>query len=154
MLKRGWPLLAAALCLSGAPAQAQTAAAPAGRDEGDPSKFFWFNKSGADPATARTDIEYCVIQTSAMAGRVQQNPGASMGLIGALVGGIMNGITQGVESRRMRDAGLRKCMVLYGYQRYRVPEPAWNEMMRADDSVERLVAFTTGPQPATERLDP
>jgi hypothetical protein len=122
------------------------------RDD-DPSKFFWFNKAGADPTVVRTDIEYCIAQTSGMAGRVQQNAGAGAGLIGALVGGIINGITQGVETRRMRDAGLRKCMSLYGYARYRVAEPAWNELMRGDGALDRLVAFATGPVPATERLD-
>ena len=38
---------------------------------------------------------------------------------------------EGVETRRMRDAGMRKCMGLYGYDRYRVAEPEWNAMMRA-----------------------
>jgi hypothetical protein len=121
--------------------------------EDDPSKFFWFHKDGADPVIAENDIRYCFIQTSTIWAR--QNPSSGQGgLIGALVEGIIKGITEGVEARRMRDAGMRKCMGLYGFTRYKVPEPQWNEMMRAPDSVKRLTAFATGAAPTTERLDP
>ena len=158
--RTGWLLpLAVALALTAqsVTATAQDTPRPANAaadvDKEDASKFFWFHKDGADPGVARADIQYCLIQTSAMAGRVQQNPAAYMGLIGALVGGIINGITQSVEARRMRDAGMRKCMKLYGYVRYRVPEAQWNPMMRGENALDRLVAYATGPTPQTERLD-
>lgn len=154
-MARGWPLIAAALIAAQSTmAQGMPQAAVKSAKEDDPSKFFWFNRAGADPAMVRTDIEYCAVQTSAMAGRVQQNAGASAGLIGALVGGIINGITQGVEARRMRDAGMRKCMGLYGYDRYFVAEEQWNTMMRGEGALDRMVAFTAGPKPITQRLDP
>lgn len=147
-------MAAALIAAQSAMAQGAPQAAVKSDKEDDSSKFFWFNKAGADPAMIRTDIEYCAVQTSAMAGRVQQNAGASAGLIGALVGGIINGITQGVEARRMRDAGMRKCMGLYGYDRYFVAENQWNMMMRGEGALDRMVAFTAGPKPMTRRLDP
>lgn len=123
-----------------------------GKDD-DSSKFFWFHKAGVSPATARTDIEYCALQVSAVNGRVQQNAGASFGLIGALVGGIINGVTQSVEARRMRDVGMRRCMALYGYDRYALPEAEWNTLRRGEGAIERLVAFTAAPEaPKGEKL--
>lgn len=142
--------------LAAAPyAHAEQPSAPpaAGENEDDPSKFFWFNKSDTPVDVARTDISYCLAQVSSV--RAMQRPDSySGGLIGALVSGIINGITEGVESRRMRDAGMRKCMGLYGYARFHVPEPQWNEMMRASDALDRLAVYATGPVPVTERLDP
>ncbi len=119
----------------------------------DPSKFFWFHKANADAAVAENDIRYCFIQTSTI--WAKQNPSSGQGgLFGALIEGLIKGITEGVEARRMRDAGMRKCMGLYGFTRYKVPEPRWNSMMRATDSVKELTAFATGTAPTTERLDP
>ncbi len=153
---------AALLCAAGGQSVAQDAAAQSGgaqpaaqddrdEDEDDPSKFFWFHGEGVAADTARADIEYCVAQTSTIQARRNPSSGAG-GLIGALVEGVVHGIMEGVETRRMRDAGMRKCMGLYGYQRYQVPEPQWNAMMRADDAIERLTAYTSGPTPSTERL--
>lgn len=146
---------AALLHLAPAPALAAQDAAEAAEkgEEDDPSKFFWFHKQGIAPELARTDIEYCAM----LAGTIEakQNPSSGQGgLIGALVEGIMKGVMEGVETRRMRDAGMRKCMGLYGYARYQVPEPDWNLMMRADDRVERLTAYASGSSPTTERLAP
>jgi hypothetical protein len=121
--------------------------------EDDPSKFFWFHKAGVDAATAKTDIQYCFIQTSSIRAAQKPSSGAG-GLIGALVEGIIKGIAENVESRRMRDSGMRKCLGLYDYVRYGVPETDWNAMMRAPDAVDRLTAYATGPKPTTERLEP
>lgn len=144
------------LCFSvvGSAAAAQQAPAAAEKrdeKEDDPSKFFWFHKAGVAPADARTDIQYCLAQTSTI--RAKQTPSSGQGgLIGALVEGIMKGVIGNVEERRMRDAGMRKCMGLYGYSRYQVPEPEWNAMMRGEDAVERLTVFASGTAPSSERL--
>jgi hypothetical protein len=122
-----------------------------GEEEDDPSKFFWFHKAGIDPATAKTDIEYCLAQTSTL--QAKRNPSSGQGgLFGALFEGIIHSIIENVETRRMRDAGMRKCMGLYGYDRFHVAEPQWNRMMRAEDSVDQLTAYASGPTPSTERL--
>jgi hypothetical protein len=119
--------------------------------EDDPSKFFWFHKTGIDADTAKADIEYCLAQTSTI--QAKQNPSSGQGgLIGALVEGIIHSIVENVERRRMHDAGMRKCMGLYGYQRFHVPEPKWNAMMRAPDAVDQLTIFASGSAPTTERL--
>jgi len=134
-------------------AQAERQSSGVEKKEDDPSKFFWFYKAGLDAPTAKIDIQYCFIQTSTI--RAAQKPSAgAYGLIGALVSGIINGITEATESRRMRDAGMRKCMGLYEYERYAVPEAEWNAMMRAPDAVDRLVAFATGVRPAEGKLNP
>ena len=149
-------LIAATLCLvmpHVAYATAVEPPAPASKKEDDPSKFFWFYKSEIDVAVAKTDIQYCFIQTSTIRAAQKPSSGAG-GLIGALVSGIINGITENVESRRMRDSGMRKCMGLYAYERYAVPEVEWNAMMRATDAIDRLSAFSSGPRPAYGRLNP
>ena len=134
--------------------QPATEAQPGGRKgekEDDPSKFFWFHKAGIDSATAKTDIEYCYAMTTPIGAK--RNPSSGQGgLIGALVEGIIHGIIESVETRRMRDAGMRKCLGLYGYDRYHVAEPQWNAMMRAPDAVDQLTAYASGPTPSTERL--
>jgi hypothetical protein len=127
--------------------------AQANKKEDDPSKFFWFYKADTDLAVAKTDIQYCFIQTSTIRAAQKPSSGAG-GLIGALVEGIIKGIAENVESRRMRDSGMRKCMGLYAYERYAVPEVEWNAMMRATDAIDRLSAFSSGPRPAYGRLNP
>jgi hypothetical protein len=149
-------LIAAALCvamLQIGSAAAIEPTASASKKEDDPSKFFWFYKADTSAATAKTDIQYCFIQTSTIRAAQKPSSGAG-GLIGALVSGIINGITENVESRRMRDSGMRKCMGLYAYERYAVPEVEWNAMMRATDAIDRLSAFSSGPRPAYGRLNP
>ena len=159
---RPWAMAAllagAMLCgmTGGAIAQEPGGAPQESRDErnerdDDPSKFFWFHRAGAGAEIVRADIEYCLAQTSTIQARRNQSTGQG-GLIGALVEGVIYSIMEGVETRRMRDAGMRKCMGLYGYDRYRVAEPEWNAMMRAPDAVDRLVGYASGPTPTTERL--
>ena len=128
------------------------AVAGPGKSEDDPSKFFWFHKADTPIAVAKADIGYCLAQTGNIWPAQKPNYGQG-GLIGALVTGILNGITEGVEARRMRDAGMRKCMGLFGYQRYRVAEPEWNAMMRAADAVDRLSLWASGPAPTTQKLE-
>ena len=149
------PAVAAVDAGTGTAAAPATTSAPArarkSENVDDPSKFFWFHKEGIDSATAKTDIEYCLAQTGTI--RAKRNPSSGQGgLIGALVEGIVHSIIENVESRRMRDAGMRKCMGLYGYSRFHVPEPQWNGMMRATDAVDQLTAYASGPVPSTERL--
>lgn len=120
------------------------------RDD-DPRKFFWFHREGVSAQTARSDIEYCLAQSSGIRAERKRSSGTG-GLIGVLVESAIHGIIEGIETRRMRYAGIRMCMGLYGYSRYLVPEPEWEQMMRADDAVDRLVAYSSGPLPTTERL--
>jgi hypothetical protein len=130
---------------------AEKSAPSASENQDDPSKFFWFHKAEADLAAVKTDIQYCFIQTSTI--RAAQKPSTGQGgLIGALVEGIIRGISENVESRRMRDSGMRKCMGLYTYERYAVPEIDWNAMMRAPDAIDRLAAFSSGPTPTSAKL--
>jgi hypothetical protein len=117
----------------------------------DPRKFFWFHREGVSAEAARNDIEYCLAQSSGIRAERNRTSGTG-GLIGVLVESAINGIIEGIETRRMRYAGVRMCMGLYGYSRFLVPEPEWEAMMRADDAVDRLVAFSSGPLPTTERL--
>jgi hypothetical protein len=149
-------LIAAAICLS-LPQVAYAAdvepTPQATKKEDDPSKFFWFYKPETNVAVAKTDIQYCFIQTSTIRAAQKPSSGAG-GLIGALVEGIIKGIAENVESRRMRDSGMRKCMGLYAYERYAVPEVEWNAMMRATDAIDRLAAFSSGPRPTYGRLNP
>ena len=128
-------------------------AAAAEADDDDPSKFFWFHKSDLDPSIARSDISYCLLESLPIE-PVRRQGNAGGGLLGALVKGIFEGVSMGVERRRLRDAGMRKCMGLFGYARYRMPESNWNAMMRAPDVLDRMVAFASGPQPETEKVDP
>ena len=95
-------LIAAAFCLA-SPQIAFAAdvkpAAEGSKKEDDPSKFFWFYKADTNVATAKTDIQYCFIQTSTIRAAQKPSSGAG-GLIGALVEGIIKGIAEGVEDRK------------------------------------------------------
>jgi|CXWL01.1.fsa_nt_gi hypothetical protein len=146
-------LLCASTAGTSADQKADPAAAAADAEDDDPSKFFWFHKPGLDASVVRSDISYCLLQSLPIEPVRRQSSGGG-GLLGALVEGVINGVSMGVERRRLRDAGMRKCMGLYGYARYRMAEPDWNAMMRAPDVLDRMVAFASGGQPETERVDP
>lgn len=127
------------------------------RSHFDPSRTFWFHRPGIDAATARTDIEYCLLQSSAIYAlrRPRQNP-VAFTAVEAAVSGVSNRLARYAEGEEVgprRDAALRKCMGLYGYDPYYVPELEWIEMMGAPDAVERLTAFATGPVPSTRKLE-
>ncbi len=61
---------------------------------------------------------------------------------------------------------MRKCMGLYGYARYKVPQAEWKLLVKEGDIVldnkgapdpeviDRMAIFASGPTPAGERLDP
>ena len=119
------------------------------RSNFDPGRTFWFHKPGIDAATARTDIEYCFLQTSAIYAfkRPRQHYGLAAG-----VNNVMARYAEQEDVGPRRDAALRKCMGLYGYDSYYVPELQWIEMMGATDAVARLVSFATGPVPSTRKL--
>lgn len=140
---------AAAAAPDSAPAQSRQRNAD--NDDGDPRKFFWFHREGVTQEAARTDIEYCLAQTSSIRAQDKESSGTG-GLIGALIEHAIHSAIEGAETRRMRFAGMRMCMGVYGYSRYQVPEREWNEMMSSEDAVDRLTAYASGPMPTTERL--
>ena len=132
---------------------AQTAAPP---DE-DPSKFFLFHAQGISAATARADYSYCIDQVKGISSFRER-----IGYGGGLLGGRLAEI----DRFRMRNAGMRKCMHLHGYDRYQVPQIEWKRVVNEGDIVldnkgqtdpnviERMAQFAAGPQPATRKLAP
>ena len=113
-------LAGALLCgLSGpAGAERRTTGDPSQREAGrqansdrddDPRKYFWFHREGITPEVARTDIEYCIAQTSTVHAERKQTSGM-YGLVGALVEGLVHSVVEGIETRRMRYAAMRMCM--------------------------------------------
>ncbi len=156
----------AVLSLTGAPASAadakkDAAESSAAGDEipGDPAKFFLFHKDGAAPDQARGDLVYCIGQARPILSLRDRMP-SSGGLIGAMI----NGRMAEIDRFRMRNAAMRKCMGMVGYDRYLVPEELWKEVVDEGDIVlnddalvdidvvERMVAFASGPKPSGERL--
>lgn len=131
----------------------------AGRDmPGDPAKFFLFHKDGISADQARGDIVYCIGQAAPIIS--MRDKMGHDGLLGAMIGARMAEI----DRFRMRNAAMRKCMGMIGYDRYLVPEVKWKAIVDDgnivvnDDSlvdievVERMVAFATGPKPEGEKL--
>ncbi len=126
---------------------------------GDPAKFFLFHAEGVSADQARGDLVYCIDQARPMLSLRDRLP-SNGGLIGALI----NGRMAEIDRFRMRNAAMRKCMGMMGYDRYLVPEAVWkvvvdegdivlNDSALVDiDVVERMVAFASGPKPAGERL--
>lgn len=132
---------------------AQTVAPP---DE-DPSKFFLFHAQGISADTARADFSYCIDQVKGITSYRER-----IGYGGGLLGGRMAEI----DRLRMRNAGMRKCMHLHGYDRYQVPQTEWRRIVNEGDIVldnkgqidpdviKRMAQFAAGPQPAARKLAP
>ena len=125
----------------------------------DPGKFFVFHLPDVPVLTARADLNHCVDMAKDILS-MQDRTGNSNGLLGALIGGRMASI----DRLRMRNAVLRKCMGLQGYDRYAMPQAAWKAMVNDGDMVldnqdavsttviARLSKIAAGPQPTGERL--
>jgi hypothetical protein len=126
---------------------------------GDPAKFFLFHKDGVALDQARGDLVYCIGQARPILSMRDRMP-SNGGLIGAMI----NGRMAEIDRFRMRNAAMRKCMGMVGYNRYLVPEDMWKtvvdegDIVLNDDAlvdidvVERMVAFASGPKPTGERL--
>ncbi len=126
---------------------------------GDPAKFFLFHLEGVSADQVRGDLVYCISQARPIIS-MRDRMGSTGGLIGAMINARMGEI----DRFRMRNAAMRKCMGMMGYDRYLVPEDMWKVVVNEGDIVlddnalvdidviERMVAFASGPKPAGERL--
>ena len=142
---------------------ATTAAAAADQPDAakqdDPAKFFLFHMDGVGRDQARGDLVYCIGQSRDILSMRDRMPSS-----GGLLGGLLNARMAEIDRFRMRNAAMRKCMGLMGYERFRVPEAEWKAMVNEGDIVvgnknvpeatviERLVDFAAGPTPSGERL--
>lgn len=160
-------LLCAALTISASPsALAAEKKADKPKDDaiaeeipGDPAKFFLFHMENVSADQVRGDLVYCIGQARPIIS-LRDRMGSSGGLLGAVINARMGEI----DRFRMRNAAMRKCMGMIGYDRYLVPEDMWKvvvdegDIVLNDDAlvdidvVERMVAFASGPKPAGERL--
>jgi hypothetical protein len=126
---------------------------------GDPAKFFLFHMENVSADQVRGDLVYCIGQARPIIS-LRDRMGSGGGLIGAMINARMGEI----DRFRMRNAAMRKCMGMMGYDRYLVPEDIWKVVVNEGDIVlddnalvdidvvERMVAFASGPKPAGERL--
>ncbi len=126
---------------------------------GDPAKFFLFHMENVSADQVRGDLVYCIGQARPIIS-LRDRMGSGGGLIGAMINARMGEI----DRFRMRNAAMRKCMGMIGYDRYLVPEDIWKVVVNEGDIVlddnalvdidvvERMVAFASGPKPAGERL--
>ena len=126
---------------------------------GDPAKFFLFHMENVSADQVRGDLVYCIGQARPIIS-LRDRMGSGGGLLGAMINARMGEI----DRFRMRNAAMRKCMGMIGYDRYLVPEDMWKVVVNEGDIVlddnalvdidvvERMVAFASGPKPAGERL--
>jgi hypothetical protein len=126
---------------------------------GDPAKFFLFHMENVSADQARGDLIYCIEQARPILSMRDRMPSG-----GGLLGAVINGRMAEIDRFRMRNAAMRKCMGMMGYDRYLVPEDIWKVVVNEGDIVlddnalvdidvvERMVAFASGPTPAGERL--
>ena len=126
---------------------------------GDPAKFFLFHMENVSADQVRGDLVYCIGQARPIIA-LRDRMGSSGGLLGAVI----NARMAEIDRFRMRNAAMRKCMGMIGYDRYLVPEDIWKIVVNEGDIVlddnalvdidvvERMVAFASGPKPAGERL--
>lgn len=139
---------------------APIAGAKENEKQDDPAKFFLFHKDGVAEDVARGDILYCVGQSvSVMSSRAKTQTGG-------LLAFIINDRLGDIDTLRMRNAAMRKCMGLHGYQRYAIPEVEWNvfvdhgDIVVANDGkasaqvIDRMAAYASGPKPEAEVLAP
>lgn len=126
---------------------------------GDPAKFFLFHMENVSADQVRGDLIYCIGQARPIIS-LRDRMGSGGGLLGAMINARMGEI----DRFRMRNAAMRKCMGMIGYDRYLVPEDMWKVVVNEGDIVlddnalvdidviERMVAFASGPKPVGERL--
>ena len=158
-LKRAMALAVLSVALPATVAAAQKAPdVPAATP--DPGKFFLFHASaGASADQVRADLLFCIGQARPILSMRDRYPSG-----GGLLGGLINGRMADIDRFRMRNAAMRKCMGMFGYDRYLVPEDQWKAIVKKGDIVlgdnqkvdpevvESMVAFATGPVPAGEKL--
>lgn len=130
-------------------------------EKDDPAKFFLFHKGGLSPEQVRADLIYCIGQAKPILSFRDRTPDS-----GGLLGALLNGRMADIDRFRMRNAAMRKCMGLMGYERYAVDQQFWRTTVKNGDIVqddnglvdaevvERMVTFATGPTPTTARLQP
>ena len=152
--------LGAAAFVMAQPAAAMIADKPAPEAKEDPAKFFLFHAEGTTKDQARGDLSYCIGQSRDILSMRDRMPSG-----GGLLGGMINARMAEIDRFRMRNAAMRKCMGMMGYNRYVVPEANWKVIVNEGDIVlgdknlpeaeviERMVDFATGQVPAGERLD-
>ncbi|MEP6869114.1 MAG: hypothetical protein ABJA20_11420 [Novosphingobium sp.] len=122
----------------------------------NPAKYFLFHSTGLSADQVRGDLVYCIGLARPILSMRDRMPNTG-GLIGALIEGRMAEI----DRLRMRNAAMRKCMGLMGYDRYGIPQQEWKALVKQGDIVvdndglvdpevvERMVAFAIGPAPTT-----
>jgi hypothetical protein len=153
---------AAVLCVVPPAAHAATEPVAATTPEvDDPAKFFLFYMDGVSTNVARADLVYCVGQAKGILS-LRDRTGGGGGLLVELI----NARSAEIDRFRMRNAAMRKCMGLYGYARYKVPQTEWKTLVKEGDIVldnkgavdpeviDRMAAFASGAKPSGERLDP
>lgn len=133
--------------------------AAAASNADDPAKFFLFHTSEMPKDVVRADLFYCIDRAQNIIA-ARDRFGSGGGLIGALI----NSRMASIDRFRMRNASMRKCMGLMGYDRYAMPQAEWKVLVKDGDIVvdnknridpevvERMVDFATGPAPKTEKL--
>jgi hypothetical protein len=122
-----------------------------GDREDDPRKFYQFHLDGVTAAGAKADYQYC----DNLSSRVTSNDdtaGYSTMTGGGLLGGIMEGVQKAVEADRMKHAALRKCMAMFGYDRYFQSKADYDAAQNAPDKLDRIATAIAGGKPGTERL--
>lgn len=143
-----WSIIVLTLFLA-----APLAGAKESEKQDDPAKFFLFHKEGVTEDGARGDILYCVGQSvSVMSSRAKMQ---GVGLLGFII----NDRLGDIDTLRMRNAAMRKCMGLHGYQRYAIPEVEWKVFVNHGDIVvandgkasaqviDRMAVYASGPKP-------
>ena len=128
-------------------------------EHGDPAKFFLFHLNGVSKDQARADLVYCIGHSRGILSMRDRQPSG-----GGLLGGLLNARMAEIDRFRMRNAAMRKCMGMIGYDRYLIPEAEWKAIVNEGDIivgnknvpeaqvVERMVDFAAGATPAGERL--
>jgi hypothetical protein len=135
----------------------------------DLNRYFLFNLQGVSFESAKADYLYCSEQIRGILTYddivfrdYHSNQITQTGLLGAL---LVELISNG-ERRRVHNSAMRRCMALFGYHRYRVPEAEWRALVSGGDIVragaeaadsavvDRLAQFASGPVPNGPELDP
>lgn len=149
---------ASALLLMLAPASL-FAATPPDESREDPAKFFLFHANGQSADQFRGDLVWCIGMARPIISMRDRMPQQ-----GGLVGALINGRMAEIDRYRMRNAAMRKCMGMQGYDRYQLPQEEWKRLVKDGDIVmdndglvdaevvERMVAFAVAPAPATGKL--
>ena len=121
------------------------------KKEDDPRKFFQFHMEGITASEAKADYSYCSDLSSVVLSN-NDTIGYAQATGGGLIGGLIEGIQKAVEQNRMERASLRKCMAMFGYDRYLQAEPDYNLAHQGEEWQATVASGIAGPRPTTERL--